>query len=475
MKLNLKLPGGISDTSSGALGAAVQAFLGGARGFRESAISLRKNRVEDATNAALTQVAADGKYTPDDLTGLPEGANMSTVLDTFNKGREAESVLKGRDAQIGLTKAQQIKAEAEGSPEYIQSIIDQRDAAAKASEASVGASNASRDLSNLQREEMEFQRQGLDQFGNLLKGVGETAEVDTKNAYEQAVATLTQKYTSKGLEVPLTDLKALEDSYKGSLTSERNKAILKATGEFIMENPRVNIAGTDAGKMFQQAAVASQDVISDVARERLRKQQDTRELYQKNQNPATMVGLGSDGKPRMLENQADIARNTIDWTKDNAVKSFAQELGLDPDSSAKSDTGPFGVGQWDSRNNTDGLKEVLQAAGGNRDIASQVVSKVMKRDFELLNLIGMDTPEKFVSNWEGAIEEAKRLRGELEGYAADTISTYKQTGTPNINDVLTGMMQNLQDQEFEAKQPKAQESEVEKARKAADEFLLPGA
>ena len=154
-----------SANPAAALGAASSAFGRAGQGFDSLTESLRvgKDRAKsDRTNAALSQMMADGKMTPEDLANLPSDINADQIMERYDASRTTDASVAASGARTDLNQAQARSAEFENSaPERerrqeqqrIENNIAQSNADSAASRAASAASGAKIAQSGLDTQE----------------------------------------------------------------------------------------------------------------------------------------------------------------------------------------------------------------------------------------------------------------------------------------------------------------------------------
>lgn len=442
-KVKLNLPSSSSPgPGTGNMRDAILAFSAGGRDFMSMAESFRKNRISDATNAALSQsVAGDGQFDEQDLANASSNSSvdMSSFLDTYNKGRESQSTLAAQEISNRLTGAQADKAEYEMSDDYLEQVRKEREARIDRDRASIEASGSARDLNRYNLGLAQAQEKGLKDFGSVLQTARTDSDQSVMDAFNSGMTKLQRKAEANGTTVNPADVRLLTESRDRSLDDGRTKAILEATQAFIATNPQVDISKTPAGQIFNQAMTSSQRVRDKVLEADLTDRKNQRTAFEQAVNPVSMVKMGKGNKPQILTNSKAISANYIDPNKLNAVSEFAQEFGLDPEESSASVTDYLGDNSsYDHRTNAEGMRDVLIAADGNRDIVERVLSKEMARDNEWLSWAG-DKEELYVKNWDAAVKEAEREASEFRGWAEQELELRSPKKAGDIFDIVSGL------------------------------------
>jgi hypothetical protein len=420
---------------------AILGFAAGGRDFMNMAESFRKNRIADATNAALSQSAADGVFDKGDLADVQgnKDVNMADFLKTFNEGRTTQSTLDAQEITNRLTEAQADKAEYEMSDDYLDILAEDRRVRREKEDAQMKAALSTRDYNTYLLGREQNQAKGLQTFGTQLTEARTASDQSVMDAFNTGMTGLQEQAKANGTTVNPADVRLLEEARDRSLTDGRSQAILEATQAFISTNPDVDISDTQAGQVFNQFMTSSQRVRDKVMEADLTDKNNQRKAFEQAVNPVSMVKMGKGNKPQILTNSKAISENYVDPAKVNDVNSFVEEFGLVPDQSAADVTDYAGDNSsYDHRTNTEGMIELLRAADGNRDIVERVLSTKMDKDNEWFSWAG-DKEEAYVKDWPGAIAEAKRQAGEFRGWAENELELRSPQKTGDIFDIVAGM------------------------------------
>jgi len=445
-KLEFKMPssGGSGPDANAAMRNAMLAFTGAGEDFRTRAESLKKDRLEAATNLGLSQIAGGGKdglYNKEDLANLPEGADMSKILTQFDAGRNQDSLEVGRGIQNRLGTAQAQEAEHKVSVPYLEGLAEDRRVTRAKEDAQMKASLSSAQYTDWLHKQAEAQVSGLEEFGTALSTAKDESNTKVRNSYEAARAMLEQQAADNNTSVDPAELQILTEALFESQINESNKAILRTTQDFMASRPVIDITETGAYKTYAELLASGEKVRQDLQKEKLSQAADAEKALTNAKYPTAVVTFDANGGKTILENQQAIDANSVNWENSNEVQSFAQSFGLDPEQSAASVTAWGIAGQnnnRDPRTNEEGIRDILRAAGGSKSIASRVISDLLAKDWELFSGLG-DKEEKYIKDWEAGIAAATEMRGEADGWAQTQLKVSAPKAPLSIFDLETGL------------------------------------